>query len=113
MKKTKKDLELEFVYNELFDKMVELVLRYNEPQMVASTMMAQAMRLYKTVFKKFKDEMHEMSVTGMVAGYETPKAFSPESGEGKEEFDAQTKDNAEQYGYKIVPKAKRKHSIKR
>jgi hypothetical protein len=62
-------------------------------------------------FKKFKDEMHEMSVTGMVAGYETPKAFSPESGEGKEEFDAQTKDNAEQYGYKIVPKAKRKHSI--
>ena len=51
MKKTKKDLELEYIYNELFDKMVELVLRYNEPQMVASTMMAQAMRLYKTVFK--------------------------------------------------------------
>ena len=51
MKKTKKDLELEFVYNELFDKMVELVLRYNEPQIVASTMMAQALRLYKTVFK--------------------------------------------------------------
>ena len=51
MKRTKKDLELEFIYNELFDKMVELVLRYNEPQIVASTMMAQAMRLYKTVFK--------------------------------------------------------------
>ena len=51
MKKTKKDFELEYIYNELFDKMVELVLRYNEPQIVASTMMAQAMRLYKTVFK--------------------------------------------------------------
>ena len=51
MKKGKKDLELEFIYNELFDKMVELVLRTNEPQMVASTMMAQALRLYKTVFK--------------------------------------------------------------
>ena len=51
MKRTKKDLELEFIYNEMFDKMVELILRYNEPQMVASTMMAQAMRLYKTVFK--------------------------------------------------------------
>ncbi len=51
MKKTKKDFELEYIYNELFDKMVELVLRYNEPQMVASTMMAQSMRLYKTVFK--------------------------------------------------------------
>lgn len=62
-------------------------------------------------FKKFKDEMYEMSTTGMVAGYDTPKAFSPQSGEGKEEFDAQTKDNAEQFGYKIAPKEKRKHSI--
>ena len=60
MKKGKKELELEYIYNELFDKMVELVLRYNEPQIVASTMMAQAMRLYKTVFKhngEFKEAM--------------------------------------------------------
>jgi len=49
--KKSKELELEIIYGELFDKMVELVLRTNEPQMVASTMMAQAMRLYKTVFK--------------------------------------------------------------
>lgn len=62
-------------------------------------------------YKKFKAEMHETSTTGMVAGYDTPKAFSPESGEGKEKFDAQTKDNAEQFGYKVVPKRKRKHSI--
>ena len=53
MKRTKKnkELELEIIYGELFDKMVELVLRTNEPQIVASTMMAQALRLYKTVFK--------------------------------------------------------------
>ena len=62
MKKTKKskELELEIIYGELFDKMVELVLRTNEPQMVASTMMAQALRLYKTVFKhegEFKEAM--------------------------------------------------------
>ena len=62
MKKTKKnkELELEIIYGELFDKMVELVLRYNEPQIVASTMMAQAMRLYKTVFKhdgEFREAM--------------------------------------------------------
>lgn len=62
-------------------------------------------------FKQFKDEMHEISTTGMVAGYDTPKAFSPQSGEGKEQFDAQTKDNAEQFGYKLAPKQKRKHSI--
>lgn len=62
-------------------------------------------------YKKFKEEIDEMSVTGMVAGYETPKAFSPQSGEGKEKFDAQTKDNAEQFGYKIVSKVKRRNSI--
>ena len=49
--KKNKELELEIIYAELFDKMVELVLRTNEPQMVASTMMAQSLRLYKTVFK--------------------------------------------------------------
>jgi hypothetical protein len=64
MKKTKKDLELEYIYNELFDKMVELVLRYNEPQMVASTMMAQSMRLYKTVFK-YPGEFEEVMNTIM------------------------------------------------
>ena len=59
-KKDKKHLELELIYNELFDKMVELIIRYDEPQMVASTMMAQAMRLYKTVFKhdgEFREAM--------------------------------------------------------
>jgi len=61
-KRTKKDLELEFIYNELFDKMVELVLRYNEPQMVASTMMAQSLRLYRTVFKT-KGEYREVVET--------------------------------------------------
>lgn len=62
-------------------------------------------------YMKFRDEMNEMSTTGMVAGYDTPKAFSPESGEGKEKFDAQTKDNAEQFGYKLTKKEKRRHSI--
>ncbi len=62
-------------------------------------------------YKKFRDEMNEISTTGMVAGYDTPKAFSPQDGEGKEKFDAQTKDNAEQFGYKIVPKQKRRNSI--
>jgi hypothetical protein len=62
-------------------------------------------------YKKFRDEMNETSTTGMVAGYDTPKAFSPQDGEGKESFDAKTKDNAEQFGYKVVPKQKRRNSI--
>ena len=74
MKRTKKDLELEFIYNELFDKMVELVLRYNEPQMVASTMMAQAMRLYKTVFK-YPGEFEEVMNT-IIKQSETIKPFN-------------------------------------
>jgi hypothetical protein len=74
MKKTKKDLELEFIYNELFDKMVELVLRYNEPQMVASTMMAQAMRLYKTVFK-YPGEFEEVMDT-IIKQSETIEPFN-------------------------------------
>lgn len=64
MKIDKKELELEYIYNELFDKMVELVLRYNEPQIVASTMMAQALRLYKTVFKH-EGEFREVIETVM------------------------------------------------
>lgn len=62
-------------------------------------------------FGRFVEELYEMSTTGGVEGYQTPKAFSPQSGEGKEAFDAQTKDNAEQFGYKIVPKQKRRNSI--
>ena len=74
MKKTRKDLELEYIYNELFDKMVELVLRYNEPQMVASTMMAQAMRLYKTVFK-YPGEFEEVMNT-IIKQSETIEPFN-------------------------------------
>lgn len=58
-------------------------------------------------YKKFKDEIDEMSTTGMVAGYQTPKAFAP----SEKAFKAKTKDNAEQLGFKIVPKSKRKQSI--
>lgn len=60
-------------------------------------------------YKKFRDEMNETSTTGMVAGYETPKAFAPQDSEGKESFDAKTKDNAEQFGYKISPKQKKRN----
>ena len=73
-KRDKKELELEYIYNELFDKMVELVLRYNEPQMVASTMMAQAMRLYKTVFK-YPGEFEEVMDT-IIKQSETIEPFN-------------------------------------
>lgn len=58
-------------------------------------------------YKKFKGEIQETSVTGNVAGYETPKAFAP----SEEAFDEKTKENAEQLGFKVVPKSKRRQSI--
>jgi len=58
-------------------------------------------------YKKFKGEVQETSVTDMVAGYDTPKAFAA----SKESFDEKTKENAEQLGFKVVPKTKRRQSI--
>jgi len=43
--------QLKEIYDSLFDTMVNMVVKTNNPQVVASTMMAQALRLYKTVFK--------------------------------------------------------------
>jgi len=43
----KEDIQLNDCYQELFEQIVELQLKYN-PQMVAGTMMAQALRIYKS-----------------------------------------------------------------
>ena len=40
---------LKEVYDQLFDKSAELILKYEDAQIVASTLMAQAIRLYKTI----------------------------------------------------------------
>ena len=56
-------------------------------------------------FKQFHEELDEMSVTGMVAGYETPKAFSA----NEDDFEEHNKETAEVYGYKLVPKTKKRN----
>jgi len=40
---------LKEIYDQLFDKSAELILKYEDAQAVASTLMAQAIRLYKTI----------------------------------------------------------------
>lgn len=56
---TKKSLDdkLKIVYDELFEKAANLILRYENPQIVASTLMAQAIRLYRTILtdKEFEE----------------------------------------------------------
>lgn len=56
-------------------------------------------------FKQFQEELDEMSVTGMVAGYETPKAFAA----NEDDFEEHNKETAEVYGYKLVPKTKKRN----
>ena len=46
----KEDKKLNDCYQELFEKVVELQLKYSH-QMVAGTMMAQALRIYKSTLK--------------------------------------------------------------
>ena len=48
---TKKSSEdkLKIVYDELFDKTADLILRFNNAQIVASTLMAQSIRIYRTI----------------------------------------------------------------
>lgn len=59
-------------------------------------------------FQKFRDEMNEMSTTGMVAGYDTPKAFSA----SPEDFEEKNKETAEVLGYTVTPKTKKKkHTV--
>ena len=48
--KKKEDKKLNDCYEELFKKVVELQLKYSN-QMVAGTMMAQALRIYKSTLK--------------------------------------------------------------
>jgi len=58
-------------------------------------------------FIKFNDEMgiSETSVTGMVAGYQTPKAFAP----SEDAFEEHSEEVAKNQGYTVVPKGKGKN----
>ena len=53
----KEDKKLNDCYQELFEKVIELQLKYSN-QMVAGTMMAQALRIYKSTLKD--DEFEAM-----------------------------------------------------
>ena len=60
MLKNKKDKELQDIYNKIFEESVKHMKTY-EPQMVAGTLMAIAIRLYKTSLSD--DGFHEMLQT--------------------------------------------------
>ena len=75
MSKDKETKKLNDCYQELFKKVVDLQARYNN-QMIAGTMMAQALRLYKT---NLTDE-----------GFKSMVQTIADSGDTIEPFDAPT-----------------------
>ena len=58
-------------------------------------------------YREFTEELSldEMSTTASVPGYQTPNAFA----KSEEDFEEHNKETAEVYGYKIVPKTKKKN----
>jgi hypothetical protein len=58
-------------------------------------------------YRKFKEEIEidEMSTTVSVPGYQTPNAFAS----SENDFEKNSKENAEVYGYKVVTKQKKKN----
>lgn len=58
-------------------------------------------------YRKFKEEisLDEMSTTASVPGYQTPNAFSS----NEEDFEKNSRESAEVYGYTVVSKQKKKN----
>lgn len=54
---TKKDQKLQRIYDDFLDFLMRKLLEYEDTQMVASTMIAQALRLYKSTLtaQEYKD----------------------------------------------------------
>jgi hypothetical protein len=58
-------------------------------------------------YREFVEEisLDEMSTTASVPGYQTPNAFAA----SEDDFEEHNKETAEVYGYKIVPKTKKRN----
>jgi hypothetical protein len=70
---THKDKELEQIYNEIFDDAIKYMDDY-EPQAIAATYMAIAMRLYKTHLEdNAYEEMIKTVMETEVKPYKEPK----------------------------------------
>ena len=73
MKKKNEDDQLNECYQELFKTVIDLQARYNN-QMIAGTMMAQALRLYKS---NLTDEGFKAMVEVIASSSDTIEPFDP------------------------------------
>ena len=77
MPKNKKDKKLQDIYNKIFEQSIRHMKNY-EPQMVAGTLMAIAIRLYKTNLSD--DGFHEMLQTVLDSEDRIKSYFDDEGG---------------------------------
>ena len=54
---TKRDRDLKKIYDEFLDFLIKKLVQYEDSQLIASTMIAQALRLYRSTLtdKEYKD----------------------------------------------------------
>jgi len=56
----KKEKQLKYIYDDFLDFLMKKLLQYEDSQMIASTMIAQALRLYKSTLtdKEYREMMN-------------------------------------------------------
>ena len=61
----KKEKQLKYIYDDFLDFLMKKLLQYEDSQMIASTMIAQALRLYKSTLtdKEYKEMMNTVVKT--------------------------------------------------
>ena len=62
---TKKDQRLKKIYDEFLDFLIKKLIQYEDSQLIASTMIAQALRLYKSTLtnKEYKEMLESVLKT--------------------------------------------------
>lgn len=61
----KKEKQLKYIYDDFLDFLMKKLLQYEDSQMIASTMIAQALRLYKSTLtdKEYREMMNTVVKT--------------------------------------------------
>lgn len=62
---TKKDQDLKKIYNDFLEFLIKKLVQYEDSQLIASTMIAQALRLYKSTLtdKEYREMMNTVIKT--------------------------------------------------
>ena len=67
---TKKDQDLKKIYDDFLEFLIKKLVQYEDSQLIASTMIAQALRLYKSTLtdKEYREMMNTVIKTSRTTG---------------------------------------------